>query len=76
MYNFYLIIIRFFDPENIGVDKKISVSNWHRTIRSKDILQLSLVAILFLTSKKIPQGYQAGISRILTQEWSKMTNQP
>ena len=37
---------------------------------------MSLVAILILTSKKIPQGCQAGISRILSQEWSKMTDQP
>ena len=38
--------------------------------------KISSVAILLLASKKIPQGCQAGIRLILSQEWSKMTNQP
>ena len=75
-YNFYLIIIRFLDPENIGVDAKIAfLGGLQAKISSKTQFYNCHMAILFWPLKKIPQGCQAGIRRILTQEWSKMTNQ-
>ena len=76
-YNFYFIIIRFLDPENIGVDAKIAfIGGLQAKISSKTQFYYCHMAILFWPLKKIPQGCHAGIRRILTQEWSKMTNQP
>ena len=76
-YNFYFIIIRFLDPENIGVDAKIAfLGGLQAKISSKTQFYNCHMAILFWPLKKIPQGCQAGIRRIVTQEWSKMTNQP
>ena len=76
-YNIYFIIIRFLDPENIGVDAKIAfLGGLQAKISSKTQFYNCHMAILFWPLKKIPQGCQAGIRRILTQEWSEMTNQP
>ena len=72
-YNFYFIIIGFLDHENMRVDTKIVflIGVQVNTSPKPDCC----VAILFLPSKKIPQGCQAGIRLIPTQEVSKMMNQ-
>ena len=77
-YNFYLTIIRFLDPENIGVNAKIAfLGGLQAKISSKtQFYNCHVYGHFVLASKKIPQGCQAGIRRILTQEWSMMMNQP
>ena len=72
-YNFYFIIIGFLEPENMRGDPKIVfLSGLHvKTSPKTDCC----VAILFLPSKTIPQGCQAGTRLIPTQEESKMINQ-
>ena len=72
-YIFYFIIIGFIDPENIRIDTKIVFLSGLQVKTSPKTD--CCVAILFLPSKKIPQGCQAGIRLIPTQEVSKMMNQ-
>ena len=75
-YNLYLIIIGFLDPDNIRVDTKIVFLSGLQVNKSPTTqFNDCCVAILLLPSKKIPQGCQAGIRLIPTQEVSKMTNQ-
>ena len=70
---FYFIVIGFRDPENIRIATKLVFLSGlqEKTSPKTDCC----VAILFLPSKKIPQGCQAGISLIPTQEVSMMMNQ-
>ena len=72
-YIFYLIIIGFLDHETIRIDTKIVFLSGLQVKTSPKTD--CCVAILFLPPKKFPQGCQAGIHRIPTQEVSKMMNQ-
>ena len=64
-YIFYFIIIGFLDPENIRIYTKIVFLTGLQVKTSPKTD--CCVAILFLPSKKIPQGCQAGIRLIPTQ---------
>ena len=64
-YIFYFIIIGFLDPENIRIYTKIVLLSGLQVKTSPKTD--CCVTILFLPSKKIPQGCQAGIRLIPTQ---------
>ena len=71
-YIFYFIIVRFLDPENMRIDTKIV---FLRGLQVKTSPKTDCCVAIFLPSKKIPEGCQAGIRLIPAQEVSKMMNQ-
>ena len=76
-YNFYSISVGFGDHKNMRVDTNIVfLSGLQVKIPTKP--NISIVAWPFCSwpLRKCPQGCQAGIRLIPTQEVSKMSNQP